>query len=111
MTKFRAIWFLLLPAIAVVSETHAQKVKYKDIFGLLSTKQYEQAEPFLKRYLKANDDNPNAWLFMGIIFQEKAMKMDVLKQTQESLMYSDSAIINFEQAYKTIDDREVRKND
>ena len=44
-----------------------KKIKYKDIFGLLNVKQYEQAEPFLKSYLKENDDNPNAYLFMGTI--------------------------------------------
>jgi hypothetical protein len=47
--------------LLVSSAAHAQKVKYKDIFGLLKTKQYEAAEPFLRKYLKENDDNPNAF--------------------------------------------------
>lgn len=98
--------FLLL----LVNVCYAQKVKYKDIFGLLSTKQYEQAEPFLKRYLNANDDNPNAFLFMGIIFQEKSAKMDVLRQTREAMYYADSAVLYFDRAYKSIDEKEIKRN-
>ncbi len=94
-----------------VSSTYAQKVKYKDLFGLLGSKQYEQAEPFLKRYLKDNDDNPNAFLFMGIIFQEKATKNDILKQTKIALTNIDSAILFYDKAYATMTDKEVRRND
>jgi hypothetical protein len=111
MTKIGLIRFLFIGCFLVSSAAYAQKVKYKDIFGLLSTKQYETAEPFLKKYLRDNDDNPNAFLYMGIIFQEKSAKMDILKQTPTIIAYIDSAIINYDKAYKTIDDREVRKND
>lgn len=108
MTKFSFIWFLTV--LLAVPAAFGQKVKYKDIFALLSTKQYEKAEPFLKRYLKEKDNNPNAYLFTGLIFQEKATKTDVLKQTSLALAYMDSAILFFDQAYKLIDEREVRKN-
>lgn len=110
MTKKRLTWFLGCFLILLVDFAFGQKVKYKDIYGLLSTKQYEQAEPFLKRYLKNTDDNPNAYLFMGIIFQEKSAKMDVLKQTTDAMVYADSAILHLENAHKLIDDREIRKN-
>jgi hypothetical protein len=108
MTKIACIWSLVL--LFIVPAAEAQKVKYKDVFALLSTKQYELAEPFLKRYLKENDDNPNAYLFMGIIFQEKAGKTDILKQTRLAIAYMDSSILFYDQAYKLIDDREVRRN-
>lgn len=94
----------------VTSVTFAQKVKYKDLYGLLSTKQYEQAEPFLKKYLQENDDNPNAFLYMGIIYQEKSAKGDILKQTSVVVKNMDSAVYFFDKANKTIDEREVRKN-
>jgi hypothetical protein len=110
MTKVALHWFLILAFIFLPAASFAQKVKYKDIFGLLSTKQYESAEPFLKKYLRENDDNPNAFLFMGIIFHEKSGKLDVLKQTPMVLSYIDSAIMFYDKAYKTIDDREIRKN-
>ena len=60
MTKTTLFQFLFLSL--VVSQAFGQKIKYKDIFGLLNTKRYEEAEPFLKRYLKETDDNPNAFL-------------------------------------------------
>jgi hypothetical protein len=110
MTKISLFGFILTGFLLLSFGASGQKVKYKDIFGLLSTKQYEQAEPFLKRYLRENDDNPNAYLFMGIILQEKALKMDMLKQTALVRNVMDSAAINFDKASKTIDDRELRKN-
>ena len=70
MAKAALIKFVVL--MLCISTVYGQKVKYKDIWGLLSTKQYETAEPFLKRYLKENDDNPNAFLYMGIIYHEKS---------------------------------------
>src|SRR5262245_43160146 len=94
----------------LVEIAHGQSVKYKDIFALLSAKTYEPAEPFLKRYLKEDDDNPNAYLFMGMIFQDKSAKMDVLKQTTMAVSSMDTAIIFFDKALKTIDEREVRRN-
>jgi tetratricopeptide (TPR) repeat protein len=108
MTKVGFLKFIML--FLLIPAAYGQKVKYKDIFALLSTKQYEQAEPFLKKYLKENDDNPNAYLFMAIIFQEKSSKTDILKQTPVMLSCMDSAIYYYDKANKTIDDREVRKN-
>ncbi len=108
MTKTALIRFLVL--FLIVQSAYGQKVKYKDIFALLNSKQYEQAEPFLKRYLKENDDNPNAYLFMGIIFQEKSVKTDVLKQTSLAIANMDSAIYFYSKAYPMIDDKEVRRN-
>jgi len=110
MTKNFLNRFLLLFFLFISIGANGQKVRYKDLFGLLSTKQFESAEPFLKKYLKENDDFPNAFLFMGMIFQEKAAKMDVLKQTSMAVTTMDSAIIFFDKAFKTIDERDVRKN-
>lgn len=107
MTKIGLIQFLL---IFLISAAYGQKVKYKDIYALLSTKQYEQAEPFLKQYLKENIDNPNAYLYMGFILQDKASKNDVLKQTKIAVANMDSAIMYYGKASKILDEREVRKN-
>src|SRR5690242_3263102 len=109
MAKVALIKALLL--CFLFSSTYGQKIKYKEIWGLLNTKQYESAEPFLKRYLKENTDNPNAYLYMGIIFQEKSAKDDVLKQTVRGIANMDSAILYYDKAYKSITEKEVKRND
>lgn len=88
-----------------------QKVKYKDLFVLLNAKQFEQAEPFLKKYLKDNDDNPNAYLFMGQIYQDKCWKSDVLKETETCGVFADSAVYFYDKAHKGITEKEIKKND
>lgn len=109
MTKFTLFQFLLMSL--VVFSASGQKVKYKDIFGLLNSKRYEEAEPFLKRYLKETNDNPNAFLYMGIIYQEKSAKDDVLKQTTRAMSHMDSAIFFYDKAHKSITEKEVKRND
>ncbi len=110
MTKLAVIKFLLL--LLVVPSTYGQRVKYKDIWGLLSTKQYEAAEPFLKKYIQEEkNENPNALLHMGIIFHEKSMKDDVLKQTSLAIADMDSAVIFYDKAYNAITEKEIKRND
>lgn len=102
---------LVVALLGASVNAHAQKIKYKDLFLLLSAKQYAQAEPFLKRYLKENQENPNALLFMGFIYEEKALVADVLKETERQGVMSDSAIQFIDKAFKLIDERELKKND
>ncbi|NBP71080.1 MAG: hypothetical protein EBU52_20370, partial [Cytophagia bacterium] len=89
----------------------AQKVKYKDIYVWLANKQYDEAEPFLKRYLKENDDNPNAILYMGLIYEHKSLKNDILKEGNISIANMDSASLTLDKALKLITEKELRKND
>jgi hypothetical protein len=104
--------FFLAAAILVVSlAAQAQKVKYKDIYVWLANKQYTEAEPFLKRYLKDNDDNPNAFLFMGLIFEQKGSKNDVLKEAGISITNMDSTLIFLDKAYKLMTEKELKRND
>lgn len=88
----------------------AQKVKYKELVVLLQAKQYARAEPFLKRYLKETTDNPNAFLYMGITLQEKAINNDVLKNTELMVAQCDSAVTFLDKAYNTITEKELKKN-
>lgn len=108
MTKFSLIQFVIL--LTAILPAFGQKVRYKDIFGLLNTKRYEEAEPFLKQYLKENDDNPNAYLYMGVIYQEKSAKDDVLKQTKRALNHMDSALLFYDKAFKSITEKEIKRN-
>lgn len=104
---------ILLPFVVgmlLSVSSFGQKIKYKDLFALLNAKQYADAEPFLRKYLKENDDNPNAFLQMGFIFQDKSQKSDVLKDTQAAKNYADSAVIYYDKALKTITEKELKRN-
>jgi tetratricopeptide (TPR) repeat protein len=105
------ILLTILCFVSLLTPAFGQKVKYKDLFVLLNAKQYDQAEPFLRKYLAENDDNPNAYLFMGIIFQEKAAHNDVLKHTEIMINNLDSAVIFYDKAYKQMDEKEIKRND
>jgi tetratricopeptide (TPR) repeat protein len=101
--------FLLLFAAVSIPAT-AQKVKYKDVYALLSTKQYDAAEPFLKTYLKDNIDNPNAYLYMGTIYQEKIALDDILLGTDKTIQHMDSAILYYDKARTMMTEKEIKKN-
>ena len=106
----RAIYFLLF-LLPFTYRAEAQKVKYKDLFILLNAKQYEQAAPFLKRYLRDNDDNPNAYLFMGSIYHDKAGKNDMLLQTDLMLTNMDSAVFFYGKANQGLTEKEIKRNE
>lgn len=101
----------ILCFVSLVPSAFGQKVKYKDLFVLLNAKQYDQAEPFLRKYIAEKNDNPNAYLFMGIILQEKAANNDVLKHTDIMVNNLDSAVYFYDLAYKGINEKEIKRND
>jgi hypothetical protein len=91
--------------------TQAQKVKYKDIYVWLSNKQYSTAEPFLKKYVRENDDNPNAFLFMALVFEDKALKNDVVQEGSRALANIDSSLLFLDRAFKIMTEKELKRND
>jgi hypothetical protein len=103
--------FLLFIVAFFHGPASGQKVKYKDLLVLLNAKQYEQAKPFLKKYLAEEDGNPNAYLFMGIIYQEEALKDDVLKQGDLLITHVDSAVFFYNKCLPKLTDKEIKKND
>jgi hypothetical protein len=104
----RTFIFLIFSMLAV--PVSGQKLKYKDIYNLLSTKQYEAAEPFLKRYLRETTDNANAYLYLGIIYENKIGKDDILKNTEQALANMDSAILMFNKASSMLNEKDLKKN-
>ncbi len=105
--KIRAMLICLLMVISAV--TSAQKVKYKDIFEFLEKKQYDVAEPLLKKYLETEQENPNAFLYMGIITMEKYAKMD--PADAQAMAVRDEAVRYLHQAKQGITEKEVSKNE
>jgi hypothetical protein len=103
----------LIAAFLIIQCTFsiAQKVKYKDLIELLNAKQYEMAEPFLKKYLKTDTENPSAYLYMGIIYEENSIKNDILKQTEALLTNIDSALFFYDKVYPMITEKELKRHD
>lgn len=110
---YKPVCLVILIALTMVSQASfaQKKVKYKDIWSLLNNKQYEAAEPFLKSYLNETTDNPNAYLFMGLIYHEKSVKDDVLRETALTIRHMDSAIYFLNKAYQGLNEKEIKKND
>ena len=108
MAKMQLIRVFLL--VLLPFTVSAQKIKYKEVFTLLSTKQYELAEPFLRKYIIENGSKaePSSYLFMGIIYHEKTAKDDVLKQTEGAITNIDSALYFLDLAYKNINEKEFK---
>ncbi|MDH5475834.1 MAG: hypothetical protein OEX22_09110 [Cyclobacteriaceae bacterium] len=112
MRKNRILYVAIL-TIALSSFSFGQKIKYKDLFYLLNAKKYEEAEPFLKSFLKnsKNADHPNANFQMAIIYNEKSKNKDLLTETEEKIIFIDSAVY-FYNFYKTlITEKDIKKND
>lgn len=107
----RLVSVLTLLVLASPSLFGQKSIKYKDLFVLLDSKRYDDAEPFLRKYLKENDDNPNAQLFMGFILQEKCLKSDVLKEADKVAQNADSSVIFLQLAHKGITEKEIKRND
>jgi hypothetical protein len=111
MVKVKIFNISLLILVSTLTGVAQKAPKYKDIYALLSVKQYDQAEPFLKAYLKENAENPNAYLFMGLIYQEKSLTTDVLVHTDRCIQQMDSGIIHLTKAAQMITEKELKKND
>ncbi len=109
--NYKRLLFLLLSYVAVIAPAWGQKIKYKDLFVLLGARQFPEAEPYLKKYLKDNDDNPNAYLYMGLILEEKATRADILKDNERYTSLLDSAVLYYGLAMKGMTEKEVSKND
>ena len=89
----------------------AQKVKYKDLYVLLSANDFKQSEPFLRIFINNEPDHANANLYMGRLFEYKSQSEDVLTETSTFTAYCDSAVYYYRQAYTLIDEKEIKKND
>ncbi len=99
-------------ALSLLSASvYGQKVKYKDLIPLLEAKQFERAEPYLRKYLKEVSDNPSAFLYMGMTLQEKALTSDILKNTEILFAKCDSAVLYYDKAYNEITERNINKNE
>ena len=102
---------LLLILFSSVASVHAQKIKYKDLYVLLSANDYDQALPFLRRFLIQDPDHPNANFNMAKYYEYAMDQKDMLKEGDEFVAYGDSCYSYYEKSYALITEKEVKKND
>ncbi|MCB0505682.1 MAG: hypothetical protein KDC58_09280 [Cyclobacteriaceae bacterium] len=102
---------ILLGILLVGFGSHAQKVKYKDLYVLLRARNYEDASGFLVSFLGEEPDHPNANYQMGLMLEYKLQELDLLKQTEAIIQRADSAVLYFNKSHSLIDDKEVKKHD
>jgi hypothetical protein len=105
----KKLLFIIIGLTAL--QTFAQKVKYKDVFQMITTGQKEAAFPYLKLLLKSDTSLPSVNLQTGLILYEKAKSFDVLKSNEAALQFCDSAAFYLARAKRLINEKEIRKND
>ncbi len=107
----KRVSLLVLMVLGTVASIQAQKVKYKDLHVLLNAKDYDQAMPFLRKFLIQDPDHPNANFNMALYYEHTMGQMDMLKEAMKFTSYGDSCYTYFEKSYALINEKEVRKND
>ncbi|MBL0765762.1 hypothetical protein [Marivirga atlantica] len=106
--------YLLLLIILIGSSSLAfsqKKVKYKNLFPILQSKDYKAAESDLLIYLADNDDEASAYFYLGEVIISKLDTIPIFptSDTYDSLI--DKAVDAYTKAIALVDEKEVRKND
>lgn len=108
-TKYLLVFIF---AFAFIFEGNSQKrVKYKDLFPILQSKDYETAEPLLLQYLAGNPDEANPNFYLGEILSSKLDSTAIFPDSKSYDSLANLAITSYKKAIKLVDDREIRKND
>ena len=109
--KFKSIATVLI--LFSVHFSFAQKIKYKDLFPILDSKNWEVGGPQLKTFLSdpKNAEAPNAHLQMALMLEDRFNKMDAAMDTVAVYSSGDSAIYFFGKAKGFITAKELKKND
>ncbi|GAA5041230.1 hypothetical protein GCM10011506_42740 [Marivirga lumbricoides] len=89
----------------------SQKVKYKNLFPILQSKDYITAEPLLIAYLKDTKDEANPYFYLGEILSGKLDSTVIFPTSGTYDSIADVAISAYKNAISLVNDKEVRKND
>jgi len=106
--------FLLLFIIFVGSSSLAfsqKKVKYKNLFPILQSKDYKSAEADLLIYLADNDDEASAYYYLGEVISSKLDTVPIFPNSTDYDSLVDKAVDAYKKAIALVDEREVKKND
>ena len=106
MRKCAAILFILIPAVVV-----GQKIKYKDVFPVISTATEDKAKNELIQYLFTDLHHPNANLRLAMIYENSYKRSDVLTEYKRALAFAEKAKLQYLKCKAVIDEKEVSRNE
>ncbi|MEM8567902.1 MAG: hypothetical protein AAGF85_15675 [Bacteroidota bacterium] len=103
-------WSLVV-IIITIGSVNAQKVKYKDLYPLLDSRQYELAIPLLKTFLadSKTSDHPNGNFQLAMYYEKMTLEQDVLKSAEDMALYADSAVASYQKTLTVLTEKEVTK--
>lgn len=88
-----------------------KKVKYKNLYPLLQSRDFKHAEQDLLIYLANTDDEPNPYFYLGEILTERLDSVPIFPTSVAYDSIVDSAINAYKKSISLINEKEVRKND
>lgn len=101
----------ILLSLLFISSIEAQRIRYKNLFPILQSKDYKAAEPQLLQFLEDNDDEANAYFYLGEIIVSKLDTVRIFPSTSKFDSLANLAIDAYKKSISLVDDREVRRND
>lgn len=101
----------ILLSLLFISSIEAQRIRYKNLFPILQSKDYKSAEPQLLQFLEDNDDEANAYFYLGEIIVSKLDTVKIFPSTSKFDSLANLAIDAYKKSISLVDDREVRRND
>jgi hypothetical protein len=97
---------ILLSAIPLLG----QKLKYKDIQEQLLASDSMTIYPVLKAFIKQDTGHAHAHFTLARIFSGLAKKSDPIREFNNSIKLSDSALFYFSKCKRLLTEKEIRKN-
>ena len=89
----------------------SQKVKYKDLFILLSAENYSDGDRYLRAFLLEEPDHPHANYYMGRMLQSYMEEEDILKSSDRIIELADSSSRYLNKALNLTTEKYVKKKD
>jgi hypothetical protein len=107
--KHILITFILL--ISTIIPGVSQKVKYKNLFVLLAAENYQDADRYLRAFLKENPNHPHANYVMGKMLQSYLGEQDILKNSSRIVEIADSALTYLNKGLTLTTEKYIKKHD
>lgn len=105
MKKLAVIFLALIPSLV-----WAQRLKYKELFPLLSGFSMERQKNELKEYLISDLDNPNANFRLAIIYEQYYRRTDPLTNYTFVMANAEQAKIRYIKSKLLVTEKEVEHN-